>query len=281
MADYLDWAIKVSRKRFKASSRAVYQSMWNGFESRLAEQGASPGTQTIAQLQKAIEEAGDYLTQKRLHALVKWVFTTLATAGVSLQDQTEDLDRLYLADDRATHRALGVADFDALIQAAEASVRGWKGVRLAAMVALLTHAGLRQQELLALNRQALKWLDHGELELSVGKSAAERTIRLPAPCAVRVQAWLTAYPAPDDCPWLFVADPQGSPMDPSTVWRQLRRLGAHALVGNDKLSTGVLRASLAHQLQQQGADTEAVRSFLGHRLEASTAELLERVVPGS
>lgn len=280
MTDYLDWALKVSRKRLKASSRAVYRSMWAGFEARLRAQGASAGEQSYSQLQKAIEGAGDYLTQKRLHALVKWVFGTLATAGVSLQDQTADLDKLYLADDRVRHQALGAEDFETLIKAAEASVRGWKGVRLAAIVALLTHAGLRQQELIALTRSSLHWLEGGELKLVVGKHSALREILLPLGCAERVRTWLTAYPAPDTCQWLFVADPEGNPMDPSTVWRQLKRLGAQALGNAEKLSTGVLRASLAHQMQAHGADTAAVREFLGHRLEASTAELLDRVEPG-
>jgi site-specific recombinase XerD len=277
--DYFEWALKVSSKRLKPSSQAVYSSMWSGFRERLAAAGTEPGKETTAQLANALEGAGDYVTQKRLHSLVHWVYDTLLEAGLPLTDHTEELERLYKADARAQHDGLTLEDLAQLEEAATTEVRGWKGVRLAAMVSVLAHTGLRRQELITLERTSVITLSDGTGLLIVGRVKSQRKLPLPPECLARLQQWLDCYPAPADCRWLFVADADGDPMDGSTVWRQLKRLCANVL-GEDAASqfgTGIIRASLAKARQKEGMSPTELREFLGHRMEASTAELLERV----
>lgn len=277
--DYFDWALKVSSKRLKPSSQAVYASMWSGFKERLAASGTEPGKETTAQLAKALEGAGDYVTQKRLHRLVHWVYDTLLQAGLPVTDHSEELERLYKADARAQHDGLSLEDLAQLEEAATTEVRGWKGARLAAMVSLLAHTGLRRQELITLERTSVISLPDGTGVLVVGRVKSQRKLPLPSTCVQRLQQWLNCYPASPDCRWLFVADADGNPMDGSTVWRQLKRLCASVL-GDDAASqfgTGIIRASLAKARQKEGMTPTELREFLGHRMEASTAELLERV----
>jgi len=277
--DYFEWALKVTSKRLKPSSQAVYASMWAGFRERLAAAGTEPGKESLTQLANALQGAGDYVTQKRLHSLVHWVYDTLLEAGLPLTDHTEELERLYKADARAQHEGLSLEDLAQLEDAATAEVRGWKGVRLAAMVSVLAHAGLRRQELLTLERTSVITLADGSGFLEVGRIRSQRRLTLPPACLARVQQWLNCYPAAADCRWLFVADAEGNQMDGSTVWRQLKRLCASVL-GEDAASqfgTGIIRASLAKARQKEGLSPTELREFLGHRMEASTAELLERV----
>lgn len=277
--DYFDWALKVSAKRLKPSSQAVYSCMWSGFRERLASAGTEPGKESTAQLALALEGAGDYVTQKRLHRLVHWVYDTLLEAGLPLTDHTEELERLYKADARAQHEGLSLEDLVQLEDAATVEVRGWKGIRLAAMVSVLAHAGLRRQELITLERTSFIPLSDGTGLLIVGRIKSQRKLPLPSTCVLRLQQWLDCYPAAADCQWLFVADAEGGQMDGSTVWRQLKRLCATAL-GDDAASqfgTGIIRASLAKARQEEGMSPTELREFLGHRMEASTAELLERV----
>lgn len=277
--DYFDWALKVSGKRLKPSSQAVYASMWGGFRDRLAALGTSPGKESTAQLANALQGAGDYAIQKRLHRLVHWVYDTLVEAGLPLADHTQELERLYLADARAQHDGLSLSDLARLEEAATVEVRGWKGIRLAAMVSVLAHAGLRRQELLTLQRTSLRWGADGSCALSVGRPRSRRTLPLAPECVARLHQWLACYPAPEDCQWLFVADAAGNPMDGSTVWRQLKRLCAGVLGEGaaSQFGTGIIRASLAKARQQEGMTSTELREFLGHRMETSTAELLERV----
>jgi site-specific recombinase XerD len=277
--DYFDWALKVSGKRLKPSSQAVYACMWGGFRDRLAGMGTMPGKESTAQLADALQGAGDYATQKRLHRLVHWVYDTLVGAGLPLADHTQELERLYLADARAQHDGLSLEDLARLEEAATVEVRGWKGIRLAAMVSVLVHAGLRRQELLTLERTSLRWADDGSATLTVGRPRSQRILPLVPECAARLRQWLACYPAPEDCRWLFVADAEGGPMDGSTVWRQLKRLCASVLGEGaaSQFGTGIIRASLAKARQQEGMSPTELREFLGHRMEASTAELLERV----
>ena len=277
--NYLEKALKVSCKGLKPSSLSVYRCMWRGFSERLARMGAEPGRESTAQLARALEGAGDYATQKRLHSLVHWVYTTLAQAGMPLSDHTQELERMYLADQRAHHEGLTLDDLARLESAALHEVKGWKGVRLAAMVSVLAHTGIRQQELLALRRSDVWWDTGGQAMLAIHRKSASRVLPLPASCALRLRQWLENYPADSLIPWLFVADTEGNPMDSSTVWRQLKRLCARELGPNaaSQFGTGIIRASLAKALQQEGMSTEELSKFLGHRQEASTAELLERV----
>jgi integrase len=274
-----EWAIKVARKRLKPSSIHVYSSMWARFEQGLKKFGVSPGEESVAQLADVIRSYGDYPSQKRLFALVRWVYQTLEEAGLPLKNHTDELFKLYLRDERAEHEAFTPDTVKAMAAAARADVRGWKGVRLAAMLTLLGDTGLRSQELIALRKSDFNEGPPATLKAGLGPKV--RTLSLSPDCSLLLTEWLGVYPAPAATPWLFVANPVGNQMDPSTVWRQIKRIAVKTFgedFGKDwQTGTGVIRAGVAKSLQLQGLPEVDIKDFLGHRLESSTGELLERV----
>lgn len=274
-----EWALKVSFKRLKPSSREVYACFWGGFEQRLQAQDSRPGQESLAQLASAIEAAGDYATQKRLYGLVRWVYRTLGDAGHPLTNHCGGLSRLYLRDDRPEHAALTDEAVTHMAKAARATVKGWKGLRLAAMLELLGETGLRTQELLALKKENFVLVPTPTISGGLGRN--NRLFVLSPSCASALQLWLEAYPAESACPWLFIANTRGEQMDASTVWRQVKRMAAQALEPelSKSTGTGAIRASLAKKLEREGLAGADISRFLGHRLESSTGELLERVKP--
>lgn len=278
MENLFEQAIAVTGKRLKPSSHAVYASMWRGFQERLYAAGTAPGKESAAALAIALEGAGDYSTQKHLYGLVTWVYEALHEHGYTVRDNTEQLHKHYLPDHRALHPAVSERDIAAMADLAVKRVRGWKGVRLAAMVSVLGHTGLKQNELISLKKTQVT-VNSESATLKAGKKEAERVFTLEGLCAQRLRDWLLVYPASPETPWLFVANSDGRPMDSTTVWRQLKRLGAEVLgeALQSSFGTGLIRASLAKSLEQQGATSAAVCAFLGHQRESSTAELLERV----
>lgn len=277
--DYFDWALSVSRKRLRPSSRKVYASMWKGFVERLALESASPGKESVEQLGRAIEGAGDYVTQQRLYRLICWVYEVLAEAGHPLTDHTASLRSLYLAKVRHQHEGLSDADIATLVRKAEETVSGWKGVRLGALMSVVGYLGLKQQEIIALDKDHLVWGGEQPLKMRVGKAQKSRVLDIPPACGQALVRWLAHYPAPKETEALFVANERGERMDASTIWRQIKRLceqvfGAHGLT---QFGTGVMRASRAKTLEQQGNSSIDIQAFLGHKQEASTTELLERI----
>lgn len=283
--DLLDWAIKVSRKRLRVSSIAVYRSMWSGYCHRLGEpagdvQPCVPGAESAEQLYAALEGAGDYAARKRVYSLVRWIYETLQEAGMPLSNPCEELSKLFAPDVRPLHQSMSDCSWqERMIREARQTARGWKGVRLAAIVAVLCDTALRNQELIGLQLSSLtgsppRWL-------VAGTAHKARQFELNASTSLALAEWLSVRPDAAPSNWLFVADATGRPMDSATLWRQLKKVTV-AVAGEGTVKhfgTGLIRATKAHELKSTGAEVADIAQFLGHRQETSTDELLERIVP--
>ena len=280
--DLFDWAIKISRKRLRPSSRAVYASMWNGYCARLLSASnvtpaVQPGQESSAQMLGALSGAGGYLAQKRAFGLVRWTYQTLREHGMTtLTQSAEELVSLFAPDDRLKHAMLDTTWQDQMIAAASEVAKGWKRVRLTTIVTVLCETALKNQEILDLRTTDLR--GYPPYALKAGRGVKQRELVLSEKTGAALKDWLAVRPAnPGD--YLFVADTSGRPLDPATLWRQLKRVTS-AVPGSADVKhfgTGVIRATKAKELEELGASTAAIADFLGHRLEASTGELLERV----
>lgn len=279
--DYFDWAIKVSRKRLRRSSLEVYRSMWNGYVARLATPSASggaavPGEENVDQMLDAIKGAGEYSAQKRVFTLVQWTYGTLQSHGMELTNPTRLIYRLFIPEVRAEHDMLDTTWQDRMVSAAAEVSKGWKGLRLKAIVTVLCETALKNHEVITLRITNLRGLP--PTELVAGQGSKERAFPLSTRAADTLREWLAVRPAnPGD--YLFVADSSGRPMDPATLWRQLKKVTTQ-MPGSESLKhfgTGVIRATKAKELEQRGESTSSIAGFLGHRQEASTGELLQRV----
>lgn len=280
--DLFDWAVKISRKRLRASSYAVYTSMWSGYRTRLASKTARSGPaqvgeETSAQMLEALSGAGGYLAQKRVFRLVRWTYNTLREQGMTtLTSSAEELVKLFAPEERLEHDMLDRTWQAQMVAAAGETAKGWKRVRLMTIVTVLCDTALKNQEILELRTTSL--CGAPPRALIAGRGTKQRRLNLSEAAGQALEAWLAVRPAnPGD--YLFVADTSGRPLDPATLWRQLKRVTS-AVPGSEGVKhfgTGVIRATKAKELEAHGASTAKIADFLGHRLEASTGELLDRV----
>lgn len=278
MLALLDRAIEVSGKRFRPSSVAVYRSVWKRLVVELGlleREAASPVS--AQQLRQALAGCGSYASAKKALGLFRWVCEALAPEGVLLGEAYREVEQDYWADERPEHH---VERFEkaapAVAEAALTSSKDWKGLRLAAIVLILTDSGLRREELLGLRRSSLN-LELVEASVEAGRGPRRRRLPLRVETCAALSAWFAV------CPWadstlVFPGGPDDKQMDASTLWRQLRR--AEALSGPaDKALTGPTgyRAGVARRLKEQGASVSDIQKTLGHRLASSTEDLLNRV----
>lgn len=195
-----------------------------------------------------------------------------------MRDPCPALEREYSRDERAVHTVKDLAaQVGRMAASALQHVSGWKGVRLAAVVRVLGDTGLKTQELLALKSDHVLLRPDGSAALWVGHKATSRLLPLSVTTYGAILAWLQVRPS---CPsdFLFVSDAKGSPLDASTVWRQIKRLEARVGALEPSISgPTAIRAALAKTLQQEGKSELEIQAMLGHRQAGSTGELLDRV----
>ncbi len=274
----LERAIEVSGKRFRPSSVAVYRSVWKRLVSELGHLDKDYAVLvTPAQLRQALLRCGSYASGKKALGLFRWVSETLATEGLHLGEAYREVEQEYWADERPEHH---VERFEkaapALAEAALTSAKDWKGLRLAAIVRLLSDTGLRREELLGLRRSFLTLSTQGGY-VDAGKGVRKRRLPVSLLTQEALEAWYGACPWPNST-LVFPGGPDDKKMDASTLWRQLRR--AEEVAGPaDKTLTGPTgyRAGVARRLKEQGASVADIQKALGHRLASSTEDLLKRV----
>lgn len=212
--------------------------------------------------------------------LYRWVVLTLISRGEALTPPSPALEREYLGDSRTVHTVVDSEDYVSRMAAcARASVRGWKGLRLAALVAVLGDTGLRTEEIRSLPIDAFRiGPEGGTLTLAERRGVPSRELPLSPTTADTLRDWLAVRPQVPSL-LMFPADLSGVALDPATVWRQLKRLETQvgAVVG-PMTGASALRAAFAGRLKQSGAPIIDIQTALGHRHASSTSELLDRIL---
>lgn len=281
MEHLLSRALKASRKRYKPSTLEVMASRWRSFCAQASPHLNAAGHLDEQGLSKALESFPSYTTRKRQFLLFKWVLRTLNESGHTFPDPTPSLEKEFSGEERTVH---SVNSLDSLAQRmarhAKETISGWKGVRLSALALLLGETGLRSEDVRLLSRQQLVLGAAGGLLTIAQKNKPTRELQLSEEVVSALREWLSVRPS---CPGelVFVADDSGRSLDPSTLWRQLKRLEAQVgAVDGEVSGTTAIRAAFAAQLRDQGKSVEEIQLALGHRKLSSTVELLERVKKG-
>lgn len=273
-------ALRVSGKRYRPSSLKVQLSRWKALCIASGPFRTSSGMLDEQGLRQTLATFESATTQKRMFLLYRWVVLTLIARGEQLTPPSPAIEREYVGDSRTVHTVVDSEEhFAKMAACALESVRGWKGLRLAALVAVLGDTGLRTEEVRLLPLNAFHFSDSGPLlTLPEKRGTPARELKLSTTTVGHLRAWLAARPAVPTA-LMFPADLSGVALDPATIWRQLKRLEAHAGPSVAPMSGATaLRAAFAGRLKQSGAPVAEIQQALGHRHSASTSELLERVL---
>jgi site-specific recombinase XerD len=148
-------------------------------------------------------------------------------------------------------------------------VTSWEGIRDRAILELFYNCGLRRQELINLNVEAV---DLSNLQIRVlGKRSKERVVPLGRAAMHAIVEWLKKRPSlcrQTDEKALFVSY-RGVRMTAAQIYRCVRRyLGQ--VTDSENAHPHVLRHSFATHLLDAGADLMAVKEMLGHSTLATT-----------
>lgn len=278
MDHWLQEALVLSKKRLRPSSREVYESMWKSFYTQAQAHLNSGGQLDEDGLRHTLAELGSFATRKRQFMLFKWVLRVLSESGRNLLNPCPAFEREFLADTRPQHDVADLAiKVDKMATTATEQISGWKGARLAAIVRVLGDTGMKTEELISLKTSSVLLRLDGSATLYVGKKASTRLLPLSAKTFQAVQAWQSVRPV---CPgeYLFVSKEDGRPLEPSTLWRQLKRLeGTVGGVEANLSGPTAIRAAFVAKLRKEGNSGSQIQAALGHRQWQSTEELLERV----
>jgi len=198
----------------------------------------------------------------------------LVREGLSRQDPTADLDGPRLPQ-RLPH-VLSAEQCRLLLQAPDRSDP--RGLRDAAMLALMYAAGLRVSELVGLEIGSLDFRQ-GQVRVR-GKGGKTRVVPVAEPALDLVRLYLEQardrFPHAESEQALFLTR-RGRAMTRSNFWRRLKGYLAQTGLPRET-SPHTLRHSFATHLLQGGADLRAIQEMLGHA-SLGTTEVYTHVSP--
>ncbi|HEX5347835.1 MAG TPA: site-specific integrase [Pseudonocardiaceae bacterium] len=173
------------------------------------------------------------------------------------------------------------AELDALLDAA--ARHSASGVRLRALVAVMSGAGLRLAETLALMPADVNPTD-GTIRVNLGKGSKTRTVGITGRSLELLEAWLTHRKtlALNGRHLVFATYSRngsfGTPMSPQQVRAALTRLAVKA--GIDKrVHPHGLRHSLAYEMARRGIPLQVIQAQLGHASLDGTSHYIGRLMP--
>jgi site-specific recombinase XerD len=192
-------------------------------------------------------------------------FTFLVREGVIPNNPTANLVSL-----KKPRRLPKFLPADTLLKALRLpSLATPEGVRDRAILELFYGAGLRRQELVDLNADAL---DFSNLQIRVlGKRAKERVAPMGRAVRLALLEWLRVRESrhrPADEKALFL-NRRGKRMSAKQVYKVVRHYLTQ-VTDRDKAHPHVLRHSFATHLLDEGADLMAVKELLGHSSLSTT-----------
>lgn len=198
----------------------------------------------------------------------------LLREGILQNNPTANLVSLKQA--RKLPRFLTVEELSKAMQVPDAETRA--GVRDLAILELLYGCGLRRQELVNLNVDAI---DARGMQIRVlGKRNRERIVPLGRAANSALQNWLALRPTfaktIQDPAALFL-DTRGRRMSAGLVYHAVRRC-LRKVVHVEKAHPHILRHSFATHLLDSGADLMAVKELLGHS-SLGTTQIYTHVTP--
>ena len=176
-------------------------------------------------------------------------------------------------------KSLTAEETDALLRAFDLSTA--TGSRDHAIALLMTHLGLRTQEVLRLTLGSVNWRE-GCVRIPGGKTKRQRILPLPRRVGESVARYLQMWRPYSNSPHLFLRHtvPRGTPMTAEMVRGVIRRGCARAGILPPRAGPHALRHTAATRLVQHGVSLPEIADILGHGCIDTTAIYAKVDLPG-
>jgi integrase len=265
--------------RLRASSIAVYRSMWRKFETLARSRGIPVERPTCSELEELVYAAypDSENTAHKLFRVVLKVYEHSGPEGANGFAAAKDIEYRFFEKTPVARTAFIPPTPEAL-----PPVQGWKKTRGVALQACVRSAAPRLGELRGLlYRDVVVTPD--KVTLVLGRGRSKRTVSLDAASAegVALSRFHSSHPSPLPTSAFFCADEDGKALNAATLYRQTKAFTASAGVEPEHHGTGAFRASLARKMLDEGRSVEEIRQALGHRLISSTEEFLKHITQGA
>lgn len=208
---FKQWTIET---KLAENSVTIYRSMWKRFV-RDVPSWKTANALTISSFLHTSEMSGQH-TLRYLH-LLEGVYSQLVLSGEIKSNPVKIIDRTPW---RKLARNKPVVHPCVSIQSAKTESRSeWKVLRDNALVAIAFYAGLRNREVIQLNRSDVLLQQSAMVIRS--RELQSRIIELPEEAIVIIRKWMTFLnKVPGE--YLFTSTLAGAKMDPSTAWRRIK-----------------------------------------------------------
>lgn len=215
-------------------------------------------------------------TQARKLSAVREFCKFLFSEGLISQNPSADIDSPKL--EKPLPKFLNEEEISALIQQAK-KLSDIKHHRIAAMLTLMYHCGLRVSELVSLPFNNINFKK--QQILIFGKGAKERLIPISDTAIKELEEYLPirqCFIKDKQSPWLFPSlTAQSGHISRDSFFKHLKKLAVLAGISPSHVTPHVLRHSFATELLRHHADLRSVQKMLGHE-NIGTTEIYTHII---
>lgn len=208
-------------------------------------------------------------TQARKLSAIREFCKFLFSENLIEQNPAADIDSPK--QEKPLPKFLNETEMDSLIDAAK-TAQDIRHRRIATMLILMYHCGLRVSELVSLPVNAIN-PDKKQI-LIFGKGAKERLIPVSDAALEEIEDYLSyrhCFFKGKESKWLFPSlTAREGHITRDYFYKQLKELAVHAGISPSRITPHVLRHSFATQLLRHHADLRSVQKMLGHESIGTT-----------
>ncbi|MBC8737385.1 phage integrase family protein [Paraburkholderia sp. UCT31] len=270
---------KEKERDFADSSRIVYAAMWGNFVQHYMARGKRLEHVDSAEIESFFnKQTWARNTAKRYFKLLDDILDHFAGTGMLKDNPAAALRRRFAYYEEARNPLILAPHQERALFDALPPPTHWKRVRDAALVGLLFGGGLKLQEAIFLEVSHLN-VDGDYPHVRVFKNGFfDREVPIFGMAVAYVRQWLLERRRRAFASTLaFPANFSGTPLDRSTVYRQVKAVFERAGVEKEHKGAGLLRNSFGARQLRQGTSLDTVRKWMGHKLEESTEPLRRQV----
>lgn len=215
-------------------------------------------------------------TQARKLSAIREFCKFLFTEGLIQQNPAADIDSPK--PQKPLPKFLNESEMDTLIDTAKKH-QNIRERRIAAMLILMYHCGLRVSELVSL---PINNINQSKKQITVfGKGAKERIIPISDTALEEIKDYLQirhCFTKDKESKWLFPSQTaKEGHITRDSFYKHLKELAVQAGISPSRITPHVLRHSFATQLLRHKADLRSVQKMLGHE-NISTTEIYTHII---
>ena len=215
-------------------------------------------------------------TQARKLSAIREFCKFLLSENIVSQNPAADIDSPK--QEKPLPKFLNEPEMDSLIDAAK-NHQDIRHRRIAAMLILMYHCGLRVSELVSM---PVNSINTSKKQLTVlGKGAKERVIPVSEAALEEIEDYLTyrhCFFKEKESKWLFPSpNAKEGHITRDSFYKHLKELAPQAGISPSRITPHVLRHSFATQLLRHDADLRSVQKMLGHE-SITTTEIYTHII---